>query len=224
MNNLYIRPAGISITIMDPITLVIRLSLTFLLALAFGIERQKSHKPVGFGTFIFVSVGSCGLAVTAMTLAPENPLSIMGAIVTGIGFLGAGALIKTSEKIFGFISAASIWLFAILGLVIGTGEYMTAAVIYVLIWMTLYIDKIFERKGVGSYQKKLVINTNKLIEDSEIRQTMPEGVKYRKISIDLDKKGRKMSMAFLIEGEKEAINSIPKRILEKDWLESFRVE
>jgi len=80
--------------------ILLRLTITFALSLIFGYERQRSHKPIGFGTFIFVSLGSCGLALTA-TILNDNPLPLLGSIVTGIGFLGAGALIKTNEKTFG---------------------------------------------------------------------------------------------------------------------------
>ena len=72
--------------------------VTFLASLAFGIQRQKSHKPIGFGTFTLVSVGACALSIIAELLSPENPLSLMGAIMTGIGFLGAGAMIKSNDK------------------------------------------------------------------------------------------------------------------------------
>ena|SRR5659263_171028 len=100
---------------MELLIILLRLTLTFALSLIFGYERQRSHKPIGFGTFIFVSVGSCGLAITA-TILSENPLPLLGSVVTGIGFLGAGALIKTNEKTFGFTTAASVWLFAIFGI------------------------------------------------------------------------------------------------------------
>jgi putative Mg2+ transporter-C (MgtC) family protein len=99
-----------------------RFIITFVFSVIFGLERQRAHKPVGFGAFTFVAVGSCALSITAINLYPDNPLSLLGAIVTGIGFLGAGALIKTTDKIFGFTSAAAVWLFAIFGLVVGVGN------------------------------------------------------------------------------------------------------
>ena len=78
---------------------LLRFLLTFGFSFAFGLERQKAHKPVGFGTYAFVSSGACALSIAAVTLNKENPFSLLAAIVTGIGFLGAGALIKTSDKI-----------------------------------------------------------------------------------------------------------------------------
>ena len=87
-------------------TIIFRFVLAFVLALLFGFNRQKAHKPTGFVTYIFVAIGSCALSMAAILIS-ENPLPLLAAIVTGIGFLGAGALIKTSDKVFGFTSAAS---------------------------------------------------------------------------------------------------------------------
>src|SRR3989339_687675 len=80
--------------------IILKFTLIFLMAFLFGIERQLSHKPTGFGTFIFVAVGSCALGSMSMDISATNALTIVGGVVTGIGFLGAGALIKTTDKIF----------------------------------------------------------------------------------------------------------------------------
>ena len=93
---------------METLTIVIRLLAVFILSLIFGIERQRSHKPVGFGTFIFVAIGSCALAIAATIIDIDDRIIILGSIVTGIGFLGAGALIRNNDKIFGFTTAASL--------------------------------------------------------------------------------------------------------------------
>ncbi len=203
-----------------------RLIITFALSLVFGIERQRSHKPIGFGAFIFVSVGACGLAITATVLDLENPLPLLGAIVTGIGFLGAGALIKTNDKTFGFTTAASIWVFAIFGIATGVGEYFIGISIYILTWIVIFFDKLFEKKGIGYYQKKLIINTNRIIDEKEIKnQLLTVGSKRSKfISIDVDKKNNKISITYLIEGTSEEIYKIPKTLFEKDWFDSCKIE
>jgi len=204
--------------------ILIRLILTFALSLIFGYERQRSHKPIGFGTFIFVSVGSCGLAITAIILN-ENPLPLLGSVVTGIGFLGAGALIKTNEKTFGFTTAASVWLFAIFGIIIGVGQYIIGITIYLLTWVVIYFDKLFEKKGMGYYQKKLIINTNKIVEKSEIKIIFSQGTQRHKfIGIDVDKKNNKIAITYLIEGTSEDIYKISKKLYEMDWFDSCKFE
>ncbi len=202
-----------------------RLVITFILALVFGIERQSAHKPIGFGTFTFVSVGSCALAITAISISTENPMPLLAAIVTGIGFLGAGAMIKTTDKIFGVTTAASIWTFAILGLVVGIGEYEIAAAVYFLIWFVIIIDRNLEKRGIGSYQKKIIITTNKLIEEKLIRDIISNSTKkYKLIGVDINKKENKLSIVYLIEGKKEDINKIPDKLFKNIWFSSCKIE
>jgi putative Mg2+ transporter-C (MgtC) family protein len=218
---------NIRVKSMGILEILLRLIFTFALSFIFGIDRQRSHKPIGFGTFIFVSVGACGLAITATIIDPQNPLPLLGAVVTGIGFLGAGALIKTSDKTFGFTTAASIWLFAIFGLITGVGEYLIGFSIYILIWVVILFDKFFEKQGVGYYQKRLIVNTNKIIDEIEIRNLLLLLVgtkKYRFISVDVDRKNDKISITYLIEGTAEEIRRIPNALFEKDWFDSCKIE
>jgi len=208
---------------MEVIIILLRFLIIFALALIFGLERQRSHQPVGFGTFVFVSVGSCGLTMAALILNPEDPLPVIGAIITGIGFLGAGALIKTTDKIFGFTSAAGIWLFAIMGVVTGLGEYLLAISMYTLIWSVLIIDKFFQKRGIGSYQKKLTVTTNKNIHTGELASMM--GIEdYQIQNINIDKKNKKFYITLLVRGTKENINRIPKVLTKIKNVESFKIE
>lgn len=202
-----------------------RLIITFALSLIFGYERQRSHKPIGFGTFIFVSVGSCGLAITA-TILQENPLPLLSSIVTGIGFLGAGALIKTNDKTFGFTTAASVWLFAIFGIIIGVGQYIIGFSIYLLIWVIIFFDKIFEKKGMGYYQKRLIINTNKIVDKSDIKNILflLDTKRHKFIGIDVDKKNNKIAITYLIEGTSDDIYNISKKLYEMEWFDSCKFE
>jgi putative Mg2+ transporter-C (MgtC) family protein len=204
---------------------IIRIIITALLAFFFGYARQKHHKPIGFGAFIFVSTGACGLAITGIMLSPENPLPILSAIVTGIGFLGAGALIKTNDKISGFTNASSVWIFAVFGLFIGVGEYIIAGIVYIMIWLVFFFDKYLEKRGIGSFQKKIFLATTKIISEHEIESTMVFGsIKLKKMNIEVNKKNNTLYISYLIQGTREDINRIPQRLYEKPWFEAFKVE
>jgi len=146
-------------------------------------------------------------------------------IVTGIGFLGAGALIRTTDKIFGFTTAASIWLFAILGLIIGLGQYRIGLNLYVIIWMVVLCDNILAKKGIGSYQQKIVVSTNKIIDEGEIIKVLKEnGVKkYKLMNLEINKKKGGISSTFLIDGSKEKIKKIHKALLTVEWFESCHI-
>src|SRR3990172_900354 len=100
---------------------VLRLLVTFGLALGVGLERQVRRKPVGFGTFIFVATGAATLTILAIDLDVGNPLPVIGGVITGVGFLGAGALIRSNDRVFGFTTAALVWAMAALGVAAGAG-------------------------------------------------------------------------------------------------------
>ena len=206
--------------------MLIRIAITFLASLLFGLERQRSHKPIGFGTFVFVSLGSCALSVTAILITSgtqNSPLALISGIVTGIGFLGAGALIKTTDHVFGFTTAASIWFFAIFGLIIGVGQYEIGLIMYLLVWAVIFIDKRLEQKGIGSYQKKLEIVANKRLTGEEIFDVV--GTKrYKIVCMNVDRKSNKFSITLLVEGSKANINRIPGILTKTEWVESFKME
>ena len=210
---------------MEITQLLIRLLMTFVFAYLFGLDRQKSNKSVGFGTFIFVSVGSCALTLATISLQPENFLPVFGAIVTGIGFLGAGALIRNTDKIFGFTTAASLWVFAILGLIIGAGQYVIGIALYVLVWSVIIFDKQLEKKGLGSYKRKIIINMHGIVNTKEVEKSLANGIrKYHLLSKEIDKKNNKGCLIYLIEGTKKELNKKLNRIYSKEWCDSIKIE
>ncbi len=213
---------------MEPITTIIfRLLVTFILSLGFGIERQKSHKPVGFGTFMFVSVGGCALGLIASfhEFANPNPVALLSAVVTGIGFLGAGALIKGTDRVFGFTTASAIWLLAIFGLIIGIGEYVMGGMIYLLIWTTVAFDMFLERRGIGSYQRRLTIVTNRIIKEKDVNKHLSIFTKKHKtLSAEVHKETNNMSLVYLVEGRSEDLNKLVTSLYDEEWLKSSKIE
>ncbi len=210
---------------MDTIILLLRFLLTFIASFFFGFERRKSHKPVGFGTFIFVCSGSCALGLIASSIGVPDSIPLISAVITGIGFLGAGALIKGADKVFGFTTAASIWLFAILGVVMGLGYYLVGSIIYISIWVVTIYDNYLEKKGIGSYQRKLTIMTNDIVKEDVIKECfLPYNISYRKLNLEVNNKKNSINCTYVIEGTRESLNKVASALLEKDWLESCKIE
>ena len=96
-----------------------------------GLEREKSHQFAGFRTHILVAVGSCITAITSLSLfvqyssqASIDPARLTAQVLSGIGFLGAGAILKTSNGIRGLTTAAGIWATACIGIAVGYGYYV----------------------------------------------------------------------------------------------------
>ncbi len=210
---------------MEIIIAFIKLLITFLASLFFGLERQRSHKPVGFGTFIFVSVGACALGIIVVSGTILNTVSLLAAVVTGIGFLGAGALIRGPDKVFGFTTAASIWLFAIFGLTLGVGEYLIGLFVYVIMWVVVLFDHYLEDRGIGSYQRRLVIRTNRIISEKEIhRHLLLHTKRHRILSSDINKDTKEMVLSYLINGGREKLNKLSTELYKEEWLKSLRIE
>ena len=210
---------------MDILIIILRFLLTLVPAMMFGLDRQRAHKPVGFGTYIFVSLGAWAMGIIAASNGVTSSMGLLGATVTGIGFLGAGALIRGSDKVFGFTTASSIWLFAIFGLAIGVGEFIVGALIYASCWIVIYVDNSLEEKGIGSYQKKLILTTNKMITEKELRNyLLVYTKKYKTMSFDINKKDNRITITYLIEGSRESMNKIIKDIYKEPWFESCKIE
>lgn len=114
-----------------PWTLIGHLLFSAFLGALVGIERDLHGRPAGIRTNMIVAVGSCLFAILSSEgyeSAQEDPTRIASQIVTGIGFLGAGVLLKGDGKIMGLTTAADIWLVAAIGVAVGTGWYSLAMV------------------------------------------------------------------------------------------------
>lgn len=115
---------------MTPLTnseLAIRLLLAAALGGVLGAERELHQKSAGFRTNILIAIGSAVFTIASLTLAPNaDPTRIAAQIVTGIGFLGAGAIMRTHSGVHGLTTAATVWVNAALGIAAGGGLYRLA--------------------------------------------------------------------------------------------------
>ena len=112
-----------------------------------GFEREKHSKRVaGFRTHILVSMGSSLIMLISMYIfeiyagkAPVDPARIAAGVVTGIGFLGAGTIIRSGESVKGLTTAASLWTVSGIGLAIGCGFYIAGWATAIIALVTLYL-------------------------------------------------------------------------------------
>ncbi len=120
-----------------------RLAVAALLGAAVGWERTLDYKPAGLRTYALVALGSAAFLVAAGGLTPDST-RVMQGIVTGIGFLGAGTILRGDRTIHGLTSAASIWLAAGLGVLVGCGQYGVAVFLAVLTLAILRVFRVIE--------------------------------------------------------------------------------
>ncbi|HYL06922.1 MAG TPA: MgtC/SapB family protein [Candidatus Udaeobacter sp.] len=118
-----------------------------MIGLVIGAERQYRGHPAGLRTMALISAGSC--MFTGLGLVPEfggktDPTRIAAQIVTGVGFLGAGSILRQGEEVRGLTTAASIWVAASLGMAVGFGYYAVAIISMLLVLVTLVALKPLE--------------------------------------------------------------------------------
>lgn len=122
-----------------------RLMLSVILGGIVGWEREKEEKPAGLRTHIIVCLGSTLLMiVSAYTFPNADPTRIAAQVVTGIGFIGAGTILRTGVGVKGLTTAASIWTMAGVGLAVGAGLYIPAIITAFLIFLILLFVAKFE--------------------------------------------------------------------------------
>jgi putative Mg2+ transporter-C (MgtC) family protein len=105
-----------------------------------GTEREYRGHPAGIRTMALIAVGSC--MFTALALEPVfgvrvDPTRIAAQVVTGVGFIGAGSILRQGEYVRGLTTAASIWVAASLGMAVGFGYFLIAIFTAVLVVLTL---------------------------------------------------------------------------------------
>lgn len=140
------------------VEIVIKLLFSFIVGGIIGFEREKLKKPVGFRTYVLVCLGSTVVTIVGLetvnytiNLVMENPdvlkdalgvdtVRLTAQVVSGIGFIGAGAIINHKSNVTGLTSAASIWVASMIGIAIGYGYYFVATVATLLVLLALVLS------------------------------------------------------------------------------------
>lgn len=132
--------------------MIVRLVLSVVLGGLIGLERQLHKRTAGLRTNMLVCLGSCLIMVLSLHIyelyrhvASVDPSRIAAGVITGIGFLGAGAIIRESENIKGLTTAACLWVVSAIGLAVGCGFYTAGLVTTALTLAVLFFLRYFER-------------------------------------------------------------------------------
>jgi putative Mg2+ transporter-C (MgtC) family protein len=133
---------------MPLLDLTLRLLLAAGLGAAIGIERELRRKPAGLRTNILIAVGSALFTIVSIVLAASGgtPDRVAAQIVTGVGFLGAGAILHSGRSVHGMTTAATIWVNAAVGMAAGTGAYAMASVATAITLVVLAVLAPFEAR------------------------------------------------------------------------------
>jgi len=118
------------------------LLLSFVLALPLAWNRERGRRRMGLRTLPLVAVASCSYVLIGLAIAgdtPDAPGRVIAGVVTGIGFIGGGAILKSDEEVRGASTAAAIWATGALGAAVATGRLELALTIAVLTFLTFLL-------------------------------------------------------------------------------------
>jgi putative Mg2+ transporter-C (MgtC) family protein len=130
------------------IDIVIRLAVAAAFGMVIGIERELRDQAAGLRTHMLVAVGACLFTVVSAYGFESNgdPSRVASNIVTGIGFLGAGAIIREGVSVRGLTTAASLWVVAAVGAAVGVGLYWASGVTVAITVISLWALRPFRRR------------------------------------------------------------------------------
>ncbi len=140
--------------------ILLRLGLASLLGMIIGYERERQNQPAGLRTHAILAIGSClamtisiNIAIQFSPSAPNgDPGRIAAQVVSGIGFLGAGAILRYGTNVKGLTTATSLWTIAIVGLAVGAGHYFSAIGTTAALLIVLVILNFLEKRLIRAYQ------------------------------------------------------------------------
>lgn len=168
-------------------TATVRLLASFILSTIIGLERQAHNQPAGLRTHILICLGatlvmliSIYIPQTFNMMQNGDPGRIAAQVVSGIGFLGAGAIMRFGGNVRGLTTAASIWAIAAVGLAIGAGMFIISLIGVILIFFVLDVMDFIENKFMhDKILKKIELVIKKKHLDWEALKSSIESLKIR---------------------------------------------
>lgn len=138
---------------LDVWQVLIRLACALVIGLVIGLEREYTHRPAGMRTHILVSLGACAVMMTGQFIfaqyraygATSDPARLAAQVISGVGFLGAGTIMREGANVKGLTTAASLWAVACLGIAAGGGYYNIALPGMVFVFVALTIFEYLQR-------------------------------------------------------------------------------
>ncbi len=175
-------------------SIVFRLMLSFVFSFLIGLTREKKNQPAGLRTHILIGVGSTLLMLLSIFIPSEffrlvqngDPGRIAAQVVSGIGFIGAGAILKIGANVRGLTTAASLWIVSAVGLTTGAGMYFSSAIGTGIALFTLVVlDAVEKRFFPTKYLKVLGIRFegSKIHSEKVFDILTRHGIEYKDIDI-----------------------------------------
>ncbi|AXV16413.1 transporter [Neorhizobium sp. SOG26] len=140
----WLNSLGINFDIIPHLTALL---VAYALALPIGWDRERNERSAGLRTFPLVAIATCGFVQAAERITmsePEATARIVEGLITGMGFIGGGAILVVKNSVRGTATAASLWATGAIGTAVGLGAYDTAVVLSFVTFLTLRVMKNFK--------------------------------------------------------------------------------
>ena len=151
--------------------IALRLACAMLVGIVIGLEREFTHRPAGLRTHILVALGACVASVMGEMIflhftTTADPARLSAQVITGVGFLGAGTIMKEGVNVKGLTTAASVWAVACLGIAAGFGYYALALLGMLFIFVTLTAVEALQHRFIraGGSEEHYVLQTRDISE------------------------------------------------------------
>ena len=145
------------------IAICLRLSCAMFVGALIGLDREYTHRPAGLRTHILVALGACVVSITGEMIfthystlgSTSDPARLSAQVITGVGFLGAGTIMKEGASVKGLTTAASVWAVACLGIATGFGYYSLALAGMFFTFITLTLLETIQRKLLRNHSSNV---------------------------------------------------------------------
>lgn len=190
---------------------LIRVFEAVLISGIIGLDRERTKRPAGLRTHVIVTLGAC-LVTLAPLLYPigvNDPLRMAAQVLSGIGFLGAGTILRFKENVVGLTTAASLWTSACLGIVAGMGAHDVAIIGGITVLLILNTVPYIERKYLNKFTD---FNVSLTVEDDkkELNKfstlVKSKEIKIKSINTDIDRLGNKI-FHFVLSAKSDEVKS-----------------
>ncbi len=201
---------------------IIKIFVALVAGACLGFEREFHDKPAGFRTLALICIGSAIFTIISDKYFHQD--RVASNIVTGIGFLGAGVMLKEGLTVKGITTASTIWVTAAIGMTIGVGAYVLAAIELFLVLSTLVILNRFERVLQNIIQKRsyeIIFKPYVHSLDDLETQLSSMGVTFSRSQ--LKKNSNRIVVNYRITAGRRIHGQISHLLAENDAIEAFEV-
>lgn len=205
---------------------VVKMAASAALGGLIGLEREIHHKPAGLRTNMFISLGSTMFTMLSLEIAEKlhsDPERIAAQIIPGIGFIGAGAILREGMSVVGLTTAATIFMVAAVGMGVGYGYYATSVIVTGMILAALFLLGYVERKLGTKYQRyQYSVGTKEMAEASQHVVDLLDDLKLSAEGLSCSREGDDHFLRFSISASPERNTQLLYRLLKVKGLDDIK--